>query len=192
MFSFINSHALKPERFLWLVKNDPLNLPELALPFFSSMFLHGGWLHVIGNMWYLWIFGDNVEDRMGHVRYLVFYLLCGIGAGLTHIFFNPTSGVPTVGASGAIAGVMGAYLMLYPLAKVVTLVPVFFFITFIEIPALFFLGFWVLLQFIQGTVTSTVAQDTGGVAWWAHFGGFVLGAALIFLFKKRRQRAYYW
>lgn len=190
MFSFINTFALKPERFVWLVKNEPFNLPDLALPFFSSMFIHGGWLHVIGNMWYLWIFGDNVEDRVGHFRYFIFYLVCGIGAGFTHIYFNPTSGIPTVGASGAIAGVMGAYLILYPLAKVVTLVPLFFFITFFEVPALFFLGFWVILQFIQGTISSTMPQDSGGVAWWAHFGGFVLGAGLIFIFKKRGYRGY--
>jgi membrane associated rhomboid family serine protease len=183
MGAFIEALALKPARFIWLAKNDPLNLPELALPLFSSMFLHGGWLHAIGNMWYLWIFGDNVEDRMGHGRYLIFYLMCGIGAGLTHIFFNPTSQISTVGASGAIAGVMGAYLMLYPLGKVLTLVPLLFFITFFEIPAIFFLGFWIALQFIQ--------QGAGGVAWLAHLGGFVIGAILIFIFKKRRRRTYF-
>jgi len=185
---FVETFSIKPARVVWLYHHDPLNLPKLIGPFFTSMFIHGGWLHVIGNMWYLWIFGDNVEDRMGHVRYLIFYLLCGIGAGLTHIYFNQSSETPTIGASGAIAGVMGAYLMLYPFGKVLTLVPVFFFITFFEIPAIFFLGFWFILQFIQASVSSAAPQETGGVAWWAHFGGFIIGAILIFIFKKRNYR----
>jgi len=184
MDTFVGAFGIIPAKSIWLVNNEPLNLLALVFPFFTSMFVHGGWFHIIGNMWYLWIFGDNVEDRMGHARYLIFYLLCGIGAGLAHVFFNQTSNLPTVGASGAIAGVMGAYLMLYPLGKVLTLVPIFFFITFIEVPALFFLGFWIILQFIQGTISSSIAQDTGGVAWWAHLGGFVIGAILIFVFKK--------
>lgn len=190
MESFLNAFAIKPATFIWLIKNDPFNIPTITFPLFSSMFVHGGWFHVIGNMWYLWIFGDNVEDRMGHVRYLFFYLICGIGAGLTHIYFNPTSELPTVGASGAIAGIMGAYLMLYPMGRVVTLIPVFFFITFFRIPAIFFLGFWIVLQFIQGTLSHTFQQNTGGVAWWAHLGGFVIGAILIFIFKKRGYKKY--
>lgn len=190
MNSFLDSFAIKPARIVWLLNNDPLNLPALISPFFSSMFIHGGWLHIIGNMWYLWIFGDNIEDRVGHVRYLFFYLICGFGAGLTHVYFNPSSEVPTVGASGAIAGIMGAYLMLYPMGKVLTLVPLFFFITFFEVPALFFLGFWIVLQFIQGTLSHTFQQDVGGVAWWAHLGGFVIGALLIFIFKKRGYKRY--
>lgn len=188
MAAFVDALGIKPAQFIWLVNNEPTNLPGLAFPFFSSMFLHGGWFHIIGNMWYLWIFGDNVEDRMGHTRYLIFYILCGIGAGLAHIYFNQTSTIPTIGASGAIAGVMGAYLMLYPFGKVLTLVPFFFFITFIDVPALFFLGFWVILQFIQGTVSSSLPQDTGGVAWWAHLGGFVIGAVLIFVFRRYRYQ----
>ena len=188
MDSFVEALGIRPARFVWLINNEPSNLPALAFPFFSSMFVHGGWFHIIGNMWYLWIFGDNVEDRMGHTRYLIFYLLCGISAGLTHVYFNQTSEIPTVGASGAIAGVMGAYLMLYPLGKVLTLVPIFFFITFIDVPALFFLGFWVILQFVQGTVSSSMTQDTGGVAWWAHLGGFVAGAVLIFVFRKYKYK----
>lgn len=188
MNTFVGAFGITPAKTISLINNQTFNLPALAMPFFTSMFIHGGWLHIIGNMWYLWIFGDNVEDRMGHSRYLIFYLLCGIGAGITHVFFNQTSNLPTVGASGAIAGVMGAYLMLYPFGKVLTLVPIFFFITFIDVPAIFFLGFWIILQFIQGTISSSVAQDTGGVAWWAHLGGFVLGAILIFVFKKYRYR----
>lgn len=190
MDTFVGAFGITPAKTVSLINNQPFNLPALALPFFTSMFIHGGWLHIIGNMWYLWIFGDNVEDRMGHGRYLIFYLLCGIGAGCTHVFFNQTSNLPTVGASGAIAGVMGAYMMLYPMGKVLTLVPIFFFITFIDVPAIFFLGFWIILQFIQGTISSSVAQDAGGVAWWAHLGGFVLGAILIFVFKKYRYRNY--
>jgi membrane associated rhomboid family serine protease len=190
MDKFVGDFGIIPAKSIWLINNAPLNLPALIFPFFSSMFIHGGWLHIIGNMWYLWIFGDNVEDRMGHARYLIFYLLCGIAAGITHIFFNQTSSLPTVGASGAIAGVMGAYLMLYPFGKVLTLVPIFFFITFIDVPALFFLGFWIILQFVQGTISSTVAPGTGGVAWWAHLGGFVVGAILIFVFKKRGYQSY--
>lgn len=190
MGSFLDTFGMRPAKFIWLVNNDPLNISAIVSPFFSSIFIHGGWFHVIGNMWYLWIFGDNVEDRMGHVRYLFFYLICGIGAGLTHLYFNPSSELPTVGASGAIAGIMGAYLMLYPMGKVLTLIPVFFFITFFKVRAIFFLGFWIILQFIQGTLSHTFQQNAGGVAWWAHFGGFVIGAILIFIFKKRGYKRY--
>ncbi|GAB4331373.1 MAG: rhomboid family intramembrane serine protease [Calditrichia bacterium] len=159
---------------------------------FTSMFLHGGWFHIIGNMWYLWIFGDNVEDRMGHGRFLIFYLLCGVGAGLTHIYLNPASTVPTIGASGAISGVMGAYFMLYPRARVLTLIPIFFFIEFIEVPAFFYLGIWALMQFFQGTVSFIAPEAAGGVAVWAHFGGFVIGMFLVFFFRKpKRAYRYY-
>jgi rhomboid family protein len=188
MGPFVEMLGIKPARLIWLMNNEPIKIPEIVFPFFSSMFVHGGWFHIIGNMWYLWIFGDNVEDRMGHTRYLIFYLLCGIAAGATHVYFNQASNIPTVGASGAIAGVMGAYMMLYPLGKVSTLVPIFFFITFIDVPALFFLGFWIILQFVQGTISSTMNQDTAGVAWWAHLGGFVAGTILIFGFRKYKRR----
>lgn len=190
MGTLVQALGIKPANVIWLLNNEPANLPEMVFPFFSSMFVHGGWFHIIGNMWYLWIFGDNVEDRIGHTPYLIFYLLCGIAAGSTHVFFNQTSTIPTVGASGAIAGVMGAYLILYPLGKVLTLVPFFFFITFIDVPALFFLGFWIMLQFVQGTISSTMTQDTAGVAWWAHLGGFVAGAILIFVFRRYRYRSH--
>src|SRR4051812_151582 len=125
-------------------------LTALALPFFTSMFLHGGWLHLIGNMWYLWIFGDNVEDRLGHFTYLIFYVLCGLGAGLVHAVLNYDMTVPSVGASGAIAAVLGAYVISYPSARVLTLLPIFIFIQIIEIPAVFFLGFWFIMQFFSG------------------------------------------
>jgi membrane associated rhomboid family serine protease len=142
----------------------------------SSMFMHGGWMHIIGNMWSLWIFGDNVEDRMGRGGFLLFYLLSGLAAGAVHIVTNPGSTVPTVGASGAIAGVMGAYLLLFPHSSVVTMVPIFFFLQVVEVPAILFLGFWFLSQLFSGTLSLAVAgTQAGGVAWWAHIGGFVVG-----------------
>src|SRR5215216_2713194 len=154
---------------------------------FTSMFLHGGVLHFGGNMLYLWIFGDNVEDRMGHGRFLFFYLLCGVAAALVQTITNPSSVVPMVGASGAIAGVMGAYFVLYPRSRILTLVPIFFFIQLIEVPAIFFLGIWFLLQFLQG-VGSLAAAGTrtsgGGIAFWAHVAGFVTGVATVMVFRR--------
>jgi membrane associated rhomboid family serine protease len=167
------------------------DLPFLAvvIPFVTSMFLHGGWLHLIGNMWYLWIFGDNIEDRLGHFAFLLFYLLCGLGAGVVHTILNSDSTIPSVGASGAIAGVLGGYLISYPFARVLTLVPVFVFVQIIEIPALIVLGFWFVMQFFYGTASLAATADTGGVAWWAHVGGFVIGILLISMFpRKDRQR----
>jgi rhomboid family protein len=169
-----------------------LSFVAIVIPFLTSMFLHGGWLHVIGNMWYLWIFGDNIEDRLGHFAFLAFYLLCGIGAGVVHTIFNANSRVPSVGASGAIAGVLGAYLVSYPFARVLTLVPIFVFIQVIEIPALIVLGFWFIMQFFYGTASlaATSVNETGGVAWWAHVGGFVIGILLIGLFPRKDRRSY--
>lgn len=144
----------------------------------TSMFLHAGWFHVLGNMLYLYIFGDNIEDRLGHLRYLLFYLLCGVAAGATHALTAPQSRIPVVGASGAIAGVSGAYFLFFPTARVVTLVPIFLFIQVIEIPAVFFLFLWFLGQLIAGVATLGRAGDVGGVAVWAHVGGFVAGLVL--------------
>jgi membrane associated rhomboid family serine protease len=144
----------------------------------TSMFLHGGWLHVIGNMLYLWIFGDNVEDRLGHVGYVVFYLAAGTTAALLQVMMAPGSMVPMVGASGAIAGVMGAYFVLYPQSRVLTAVLIFFYLELIEIPAIFFLGIWFLMQLFSGVGSIGAAADTGGVAFWAHVGGFVAGFAV--------------
>jgi membrane associated rhomboid family serine protease len=157
------------------------------------MFLHGGWLHIIFNMWWLWIFGDNIEDYLGHFKYLVFYLVTGFVAASVHIALNLTSRVPTVGASGAIAGVMGAYIVLYPRGKVLTLVFLIVFITFWWLPAWLFLGYWFLIQFISGAATSiaTTSQSTGGVAVWAHVGGFLAGIALIKLMPARPRRFSY-
>jgi membrane associated rhomboid family serine protease len=160
------------------------------------MFLHGGLLHVGGNMLYLWIFGDNVEDRMGHGRFVVFYLLCGIAAALAQTATVPDSVVPMVGASGAIAGVMGAYFVLYPKSRIVTLLPLFFFFQVIEVPAILFLGIWFLMQFVNGLGSiSTVAngQTAGGVAFWAHIAGFVAGISGVVVFRRpERQRVEWW
>jgi len=153
---------------------------------FTSMFLHGGWMHLIGNMLYLYIFGDNVEDRLGHVGYLFFYLLVGLGATLTEVFFQQGSSVPLIGASGAIAGVLGAYFLLYPKAKILTLIPLFVFFPVVEISAFFFLGFWFLMQFLNGSLSAGAAA-AGGVAWWAHAGGFVAGAVLMPVFLLIRR-----
>ena len=162
---------------------------ELAEPPFSPyltlitcMFLHGGWMHFFGNMLFLYIFGDNVEDRMGHLGYAVFYVLAGILAGLVHLFSDPASPVPTIGASGAIAGVMGAYFFLYPNARVLTIVPVFFMLEFVVLPAWVMLGFWFIIQLFQGTLAAAT-PGAGGVAWWAHVGGFAAGAVIVVVLR---------
>jgi membrane associated rhomboid family serine protease len=168
-----------------------LSVTAAVTPFFTSMFLHGGWLHLIGNMWYLWIFGDNIEDRLGHFTYLIFYLLCGLGAGIVHTVINFNTTIPSVGASGAIAGVLGAYLVSYPTAKVLTLLPIFIFIQIIEIPALIVLGLWFVMQFFSGAATlATTSAGAGGVAWWAHVGGFIIGMILVGLFPRKDRPRY--
>lgn len=148
----------------------------------TSMFLHGGWFHLIGNMWFLWVFGNNVEDSMGHLRYLTFYVLCGLAAAAAQTFMNPSSSIPMVGASGAISGVMGAYIVLYPRVRVHMLVILFIFITRVVVPAYLMLGYWFLLQLVGGGLSSS---SEGGVAFWAHAGGFIAGALLIQIFKDR-------
>jgi membrane associated rhomboid family serine protease len=146
-------------------------------------------MHVVGNMWSLWIFGDNVEDRMGRTSFLCFYLLSGLAAGVGHVLTNPYSSVPTVGASGAIAGVMGAYLLLFPHARVVTLIPIVIFLQVVHLPAVFFLGFWFLSQVFSGAISlATSGQNSGGVAWWAHIGGFVVGVLWALVLKQRTPR----
>jgi membrane associated rhomboid family serine protease len=151
----------------------------------TSMFLHGGWMHLIGNMWYLWIFGNNVEDAMGHIRFVVFYLVCGIAAALAQALPAPDSQVPMIGASGAISGVLGAYLLLHPRAHVLVVIPLGFYLHTTRLPAMLVLGFWFVLQLLNSLLTG---QDGGGVAWGAHIGGFVAGVLLIPLFKHRRVR----
>lgn len=167
--------------------------PTAYWTLFTCMFLHGGWTHFIGNMWMLYLFGDNVEDRMGPLRYLAFYLLCGLAAGLTHYFADPTSEMPTVGASGAIAGVLGAYFVLFPTARVITVVFLLIFPFFFEIPAVIFLGFWFVSQLLSGTLSVVSPESYQGVAWWAHVGGFVAGMILLPVFKKspKEYRPYY-
>jgi membrane associated rhomboid family serine protease len=151
----------------------------------TSMFLHGGWFHILSNMWILIIFGDNIEDRMGSGRYLIFYLLSGTAAALLQAFLYPASTIPMVGASGAIAGVLGAYLILYPRARVATLVPIIFIFTLMELPAIIFLGFWFISQLFSGWLALGGA-DLGGVAWWAHIGGFIFGMLTVHFFARRR------
>jgi len=169
-------------------------VPPMAafLPILTSMFLHGSWLHLIFNMWALWIFGDNVEDRLGHGWYLVFYLVSGVAAALFHTLLNASSAIPTVGASGAIAGVMGGYFLLYPRARVLTLVPLFF-VFFVWLPAWIVLGYWFVAQFLSGAATSISSRSgsSGGIAFWAHVGGFLAGMLLIKLFPTRVQRYHY-
>jgi membrane associated rhomboid family serine protease len=150
----------------------------------TSMFMHGGWFHLLGNMWFLWIFGNNVEDSMGHVRFVVFYLLCGLAAATLQVVADPTSVIPMVGASGAIGGVMGAYVLLYPRVHVHMLIFLGFFVTTIAVPAIFMLGYWFLVQLLSGW--SSLGGEGGGVAFWAHVGGFVAGAVLVLLFRNPR------
>lgn len=153
-----------------------------VVPLFSSMFLHAGWLHLGGNMLYLWIFGDNIEDVLGHGRFVMFYVLCGLAASALHLALAPGSTIPTVGASGAISGILGAYLVLFPKARVLTVIPVFFFLQVAELSAIIVLGFWFVIQFLNG-LTTIGASDAGGVAWWAHVGGFAAGVILILPFR---------
>lgn len=159
---------------------------------FTYMFLHGGWLHVIGNLWILWIFGDNVEDRMGRFRFLIFYLITGVAAALTQTMLTPGSRIPSVGASGAIAGVMGAYLVMFPRARVLTMVPILFYPVFLELPAVTFLGLWFVLQLFSGTLSLAAPSDAVGIAFWAHVGGFAAGVVLHRLFVTRRARIARW
>lgn len=161
---------------------------------FTSMFMHGSWLHLLGNMWFLWIFGNNVEDSMGRIRFIAFYLLCGLTAAFAQILANPASAIPMVGASGAISGVMGAYLVLYPRVRVFAIVPLGFFLTSMALPAWVMLGYWFLIQFLSGLVS--MGGEMGGVAFWAHIGGFVAGVALVKLFARSdyvsAHRAHHW
>ena len=176
--AFVNQFAMVPAT--WQV-----NPAWYAITIFTSMFMHSGWLHFLGNMWILAIFGDNVEDRMGPVGFLAFYLLSGVLAGILQTAVQPGSMIPTLGASGAIAGVMGAYIVLYPTSRIITLIPIFFFFTTIRVPAVIFLGIWFFTQFFSG-LASVGSVTMGGIAWWAHIGGFVFGLLAVrsFLFRK--------
>jgi len=182
----LGSSALKGFIFTWgLIPSHLFTDPSKAwITIFSAMFLHGGWLHILSNMWVLYIFGDNVEARMGSMRYLIFYLLSGVAAALLQAYLLPASQVPMIGASGAIAGVLGAYLILSPGARIASLVPIFFIFTIIEIPAFIFLLFWFVSQLFSGLFTIQ-GGSASGVAWWAHVGGFLFGVFMVFFFRKR-------
>ena len=183
-FGVVPSHVAR-----FLAGSPSYPLPAVVLPFFTSLFLHGSWLHVIGNMWFLYIFGDNVEDYLGHFKYLVFYMLTGVLAMATHVAMTLHSSAPAVGASGAIAGVLGAYFVLYPRARVLTWFFELIFL-FLWIPAWIWLGIWFLGNFLSGTATALTVhrQNMGGVAFWAHVGGFISGALLVKLFPERSRR----
>ncbi len=187
LFKLVYLFGIVPQRYThpeWAVH---VGFPDTYLPFLSHMFLHGGWFHVLGNLWILWVFGDNVEDRMGHLRFLIFYLLCGVGAGVFHVWTDADSMTPVVGASGAIAGVLGAYFLLFPMARVVCVIPILFYPVFIEVYAFVFLLFWALIQVFSGAASLLERGQAGGIAWWAHVGGFIAGMALCGLFAKRRR-----
>ncbi|HZP32583.1 MAG TPA: rhomboid family intramembrane serine protease [Candidatus Acidoferrales bacterium] len=168
--------------------------PQLGpafLPLVTSMFLHGGFLHILGNMLFLWVFGGNVEDRLGHLKYLGFYFICGIGAGMAQLLVSWGSRLPSIGASGAISGVMGAYIVLYPGGRILMLIPLLFFFFTVRIPALIVLGYWFVIQFLSGL--STIGQiNQGGVAWWAHIGGFILGMFLVWGLRQQKRQYGFW
>jgi membrane associated rhomboid family serine protease len=179
--------GLVPERYTYpkwaLIHGLP---PGNFSPFLTNMFLHGGWLHIIGNMWFLHLFGSTVEDRMGHLRFLFFYLLSGLAANLIFFMFDLHSAIPEFGASGAIAGVMGAYIVMFPKAQILTLIPILFIPFLVNLPALFYLGVWFLIQVLSGTLSFTSHGAGGGIAWWAHIGGFVTGIVLLPFFRNRK------
>ena len=191
---YIFQYGIIPARFVNDISNlGSVPIKNIIIPFFTAIFLHGGWYHILSNMLYLWIFGDNVEDRMGHFKYLIFYLFCGITSSLAHIITNLSSPIPTIGASGAISGVLGAYFIIFPEARIMTLLPFGFFLQIAAIPAFLFLGFWFISQTLNGIASLAVRTyiNSGGVAWWAHIGGFVTGFVIGRKFR-RRYRPYYY
>lgn len=189
LYQLVTVAGMVPARVAAFPLHPGISATDALLPFFTSMFLHGGFMHLIGNMWFLWIFGDNVEDHLGHARYLLFYFICGLGAGVTHLVFNWGSPVPTIGASGAVAGVLGAYFLLYPRHRVLTLIP-FFFLIMIELPAGVILLYWFVIQFFSGAASAFGDAGSAGVAWWAHVGGFALGFLLVKTLAPPRRRGF--
>lgn len=190
--SVIYKFAVIPADYLYAAEGHPYIFIEKNITLISALFLHGGWVHLLSNMWYLWVFGDNVEDKLGHLRFLIFYLICGVIGNLAHIFMNAGSHVPAIGASGCIAGVLGAYFLLFPRARILTLLPIFIFFTVVEVPAFFFLGLWFILQFLNGFLLLPCGKDSLCVAWWAHIGGFISGIILTFVLvsgSRRKRRA---
>jgi membrane associated rhomboid family serine protease len=178
--AFVRTYALTPYKVQMALEGHRYTLAEAIVPLFTSMFLHGGFLHILGNMWFLWVFGANVEDRMGSATYLLFYLICGLGSNISQLAFSWGSHVPSLGASGAISGVLGAYIVFFPGSRILSLVPLFIIWFMARIPAVIFIGLWFIAQFLSGLVSvgNPGAANTGGVAWWAHVGGFVLGVLL--------------
>ena len=191
---FLFEQSLNPGAQQYLVYHYALVPGRLHLSsLVTSMFLHGGWMHLIGNMWFLWVFGSRVEDTLGALKYLAYYLLCGIAAALVHLFFNLGSAIPTLGASGAIAGVMGGFMLLYPRARIVTLIFIIFFVTTMEVPAAILLIYWFVIQLFSGlsSVSRFALHDAGGVAWFAHVGGFLAGMLLLSVFGGQSRRSSY-
>lgn len=188
--SFFYEYGLIPSEFLSVANFD---IYERIKPFFTSMFIHGGWFHIVGNMLFLYIFGDNVEEKVGHFNYFLFYLICGFSAALFQIFSNMSSTLPMIGASGAVSGVLGAYLVFFPHSRILTLVPVFIFIQLIYIRASLFIIVWFIIQFISGVSSFGSVSNTGGIAFWAHIGGFICGIlfANIYRNKERKFRVYH-
>lgn len=183
--TFFQLVAVIPVEYTAFLKGEHVPILKLMFAPFITMFLHGGFMHLIGNMWFLYLFGDNVEDAMGHLRFLLFYLLSGIAATIAHVSVQPLSPIPVVGASGAISGVVGAYFVMFPTARVLTLVPIFFFIAdVVVLPAIVFIGLWFLFQFWSGMLSLAVPH-LGGVAWWAHIGGFITGLILAPIMRER-------
>jgi rhomboid family protein len=191
--AFIRTYALTPYRVQMALEGRHYTLAQGLLPVFTSMFLHGGFLHILGNMWFLWIFGANTEDSMGHVQYLFFYIVCGLGSGIAQMLFSWGSHTPSLGASGAISGVLGAYIVLFPRSRILTLVPLFIIWFTARIPAVVFIGLWFVVQFLSGigSLGESGATNAGGVAWWAHIGGFLLGVLLARRTGGRRPAASY-
>jgi len=186
--ALVYTFGLVPSHAQLLLAGHGVTLAQAFLPLVTSMFLHGGWMHLLGNMLFLWVFGGSVEETLGHLQYLIFYFICGIGSAAVHTLFNWGSTVPTIGASGAISGVMGAFIVLYPGARVTTLIPALLLFFTVRIPAVLMLGYWFVLQFFSG-VASLGVGDQGGVAWWAHVGGFILGAVLVAGERAKLRRA---
>jgi membrane associated rhomboid family serine protease len=191
---FLSQFALIPARYSEAFTSGNTDLAAVDfVPFFTMMFLHGGWLHLILNMWTLWLFGPAIEDRLGHFRYLAFYFACSLAASAAHVMFNLTSIVPALGASGAIAGILGCYMRLFPLARVVVVIPILFIPLFFEVYAFVFIGLWFLIQVLQSVMALLLPAASGDVAWWAHVGGFIAGFALgpLLVRSEQRYRVYY-
>lgn len=190
--AFIKTYGLIPAKISMALAGRHYTMEQALFPLFTCMFLHGGILHILGNMWFLWIFGGNVEDRFGSVPYLAFYLVCGIGSGISQVLFSWGSHIPSIGASGAISGVLGAYIVFFPRSRILTLVPLFIIFFLWRIPAIIFIGLWFAMQFLSGVVSLGQA-NVGGVAWWAHVGGFLLGMLIAGLANpSKRERAPNW